>query len=98
MSYVVIFTSQKTGADSEGYEKMAEAMDRLAEKQKGFLGLQWCRDANGFGMSVSRWESLEDIASWRQNSQHMLAQEFGRQKWYSSFSTIVAKVERESKS
>lgn len=96
MSYVVIFSSQRTGLDGEAYEKMADQMDRIAEKQNGFLGIQWCRDVNGFGISVSRWETLESIKAWREQSQHMLAQEFGRQKWYSSFKTIVAKVEREN--
>lgn len=96
MSYAVIFSSQRTGLDQKGYDKLADAMDALAEKQKGFISLKWCRGADGFGISVSRWETLEDIENWRKNAQHMMAQEFGRQKWYSSFSTVVCKVEREN--
>jgi len=96
MSYAVIFSSQRTGLDNESYEKMADAMDALAEKQKGFLGMKWCRGTDGFGISVSRWATLEDIENWRKNTQHLMAQEFGRQKWYSSFSTLVCKIERES--
>lgn len=95
MSYAVIFTSQRSDQDAEGYAQMAEAMDRLAREQKGFLGVVSARGSDGLGITVSRWATLEDIARWRSHSKHVLAQDYGRQKWYSSFTTLVCRVERE---
>lgn len=74
---------------------MAERMVELAKIQKGFLGMESSRGSDGFGITVSYWQTLEDISAWKSNSEHKIAQEFGRSKWYESFSTRVCKVERE---
>ncbi|HEX7673582.1 MAG TPA: antibiotic biosynthesis monooxygenase [Bdellovibrio sp.] len=93
--YAVIFSSQRNSSDCAGYEQMAERMVELAKIQKGFLGMESSRGSDGFGITVSYWQTLEDISAWKSNSEHKIAQEFGRSKWYESFSTRVCKVERE---
>lgn len=72
---------------------MAEAMVELAKKQPGFLGVESAR--NEVGITVSYWESLEAIKNWKQNSDHLLAQRYGREKWYSHYKTRICKVERD---
>lgn len=74
---------------------MADRMVELAKDQKGFLGIESSRGIDGFGITVSYWSTQEDIAAWKLNSEHKIAQEFGRSKWYESFTTRVCKVERE---
>lgn len=74
---------------------MAERMLELAKKQKGFLGIESVRGADGTGVTISYWESEADIAAWRNNSDHKLAQELGQNRWYESFDVKVCKVERE---
>jgi heme-degrading monooxygenase HmoA len=94
--YAVIFTSLRTKEDKggeNGYGKMAEAMEKLAAKQPGFLGIESARD--GLGITVSYWESLESIAAWKQNSQHLVAQERGRDTWYEEFKVRICRVERD---
>lgn len=93
--YVVIFSSQRTEGDN-GYGAMAERMAELTARQPGFLGIESARDANGFGITVCYWESLDAIAAWRRNAEHQIAQETGRKQWYSHFETRVARVERAS--
>jgi len=83
--YAVIFTSLRTEGES-GYGKMAEAMEKLAAAQPGFLGL---------GITISYWESLESIAAWKQNSRHLVAQRRGRDRWYEEFKVRVCRVERD---
>ncbi len=90
--YAVIFTSLRTGGDN-GYGKMAEAMETLAAMQPGFLGIESARDE--LGITVSYWESLESIAAWKQNSQHLVAQERGRENWYEEFKVRICRVERD---
>jgi heme-degrading monooxygenase HmoA len=90
--YAVIFTSQRTDGD-RGYGKMSDAMEALASKQKGFLGIESARD-NELGITVSYWESLEAIKNWKDNSAHKIAQEKGKQEWYENYSVRICKVER----
>jgi heme-degrading monooxygenase HmoA len=90
--YAVIFTSQRTADDPEGYEIMAERMVELATQQTGFLGIESARGANGIGITVSYWESLEAIRNWREHAEHRVAQQLGRSKWYSGFRLRVCRV------
>jgi heme-degrading monooxygenase HmoA len=92
--YAVIFVSQRTEGD-QGYGKMAEKMVELASQQEGFLGVESARD-EGLGITVSYWESLEDIKNWKDHSLHQVAQEKGKNVWYQNFSLRVCKVERDS--
>ena len=91
--YAVIFSSRRTAID-EGYGAMSEHMVALASRQPGFLGVESARGADGAGITVSYWTSLEAIAAWKAHAEHRVAQSMGRQKWYSSFETRVARVER----
>src|SRR5580658_6773374 len=90
--YAVIFTSLRTTGDNS-YGKMAKAMEKLAATQPGFLGIESARD--GLGITVSYWESLESIAAWKRNAQHLVAQERGRETWYEEFKVRVCRVERD---
>jgi len=90
--YAVIFTSTRTAGDN-GYGKMAEAMEKLAADQPGFLGIESARD--GLGIMVSYWDSLESIAAWKANARHLVAQQRGRDMWYEEFKVRVCRVERD---
>ena len=90
--YAVIFTSLRTAGDN-GYARMAEAMEGLARTQPGFLGIESARD--GLGITVSYWETLESIAAWKTNAQHLVAQQSGRESWYANFKVRICRVERD---
>jgi heme-degrading monooxygenase HmoA len=91
--YACIFTSQRTEGDN-GYSKMAERMDQLAKTQVGYLGIESVRAADGFGITVSYWESEEAIRNWKAQAEHLIAQETGIRHWYEHYELRVAKVER----
>ncbi|HZL87572.1 MAG TPA: antibiotic biosynthesis monooxygenase [Pirellulaceae bacterium] len=93
--YAVIFTSLRREQDGDGYGDMAQRMEELARQQPGFLGVESVRDASGLGITVSYWQSLEAIADWKANAEHLVAQRLGREKWYASFALRVCRVERE---
>jgi heme-degrading monooxygenase HmoA len=90
--YAVIFTSLRSEIE-EDYEEMAEEMLRLVALQPGYLGHESAR--NELGITISYWESLEAIRQWKVQSDHLLAQKYGREKWYSAYKTRIAKVERD---
>lgn len=93
--YAVIFSSQRSPDDADGYGATADAMERLAREQPGFLGIESVRGADGFGITVSYWESLAAIDAWRAQTAHLAARRLGREKWYAGYRLRVARVERE---
>jgi len=90
--YAVIFTSIRTDDDKD-YVEMAEIMVDLAKQQDGFLGIESARDE--IGITVSYWKDLESIKNWKENSEHIIAQDKGREIWYKSFKTRITKVEKD---
>jgi heme-degrading monooxygenase HmoA len=92
--FAVIFTSQRTGEDGAEYARTAARMEELARQQPGFLGIESARDAEGVGITVSYWSSLEAIRAWREDAEHRLAQQLGRDRWYQWFQLRVCRVDR----
>ncbi|MCK9425910.1 MAG: antibiotic biosynthesis monooxygenase [Ignavibacteriaceae bacterium] len=88
--YAVIFTSHRT-KDDNGYSEMAGKMNDLAAKQPGFLGVESARES--VGITVSYWSDLESIKLWKTNIEHILAQQKGKDIWYSEYKTRISKVE-----
>jgi len=91
--YAVIFSNQQRGAPPE-YEATAKRMSELAPTMPGFLGYESTRGADGFGITVSYWSSLDAIAGWRAHAEHALAQAAGRDRFYATYDLRVARVER----
>ena len=90
--YAVIFSSIRTEGDN-GYSEMANKMLELAKQQKGFLGVESVREE--LGITVSYWTDLNAIKKWKENAEHSIAREKGRNEWYKYFKTRIAKVERD---
>ena len=90
--YAVIFTSIRTEGDN-GYDEMSSKIEELSRQQPGFLGLDF-----GIGekrITICYWDSLEAIANWKNNLEHLEAQRMGYEKWYSYYNIKICKVERE---
>jgi heme-degrading monooxygenase HmoA len=90
--YAVIFTSIRSGGDN-GYSEMAEKMVKLAEQQDGFLGVESAREE--IGITVSYWKDLDSIKKWRDNYEHSIAREKGKDIWYNVFKTRISRVDRD---
>ncbi|WP_452598315.1 antibiotic biosynthesis monooxygenase family protein [Pontimicrobium sp. MEBiC01747] len=90
--YAVIFTSTRTKGDN-GYGDMAELMEILAKQQEGFISIDSARSE--VGITVSYWKSLEAIKQWKQQTDHVLAQQKGREDWYNWYNVRICKVEYE---
>ena len=91
--YAVIFTNQRNEGD-DAYGQTAARMVDLAKEQPGYLGVESVRGADGFGITVSYWESEEAIRNWKFQAEHIVAQETGIKNWYEHYELRVAKVER----
>lgn len=89
--YAVIFTTTARNLDDD-YEKVAQRMEELAAEQDGFLGIESCR--SDVGITISYWRDEDAIKAWKHQSEHAVARDLGREKWYDSYFLRVAKVER----
>lgn len=91
--YVAMFTSQRH-PDDDGYGEAAARMAELAAQQPGFLGTESVRNAEGFGITLSYWESEDAIAGWRRHIEHTQVRDHGRSRWYAHYEVRIARVER----
>ncbi len=91
--YAVIFSSRRTEGEN-GYADASDRMAELAATQPGFLGAESARGTDGFGITVSYWDSIESISKWRAHLEHRAAQENGKSIWYEHYEVRISRVER----
>jgi len=91
--YAVIFRAEIKRFD-QSYSDMAARMRELAKSKYGCNEFTALTEGN-HEISISYWDSEEQIIAWKQDPEHKLAQELGRSKWYKSYKVQVVKVERE---
>lgn len=92
-AWAVVFTS-RLSASALDYDAVAGRMEELARAQPGYLGHESARGADGLGITVSYWESEAAMAAWRENAEHLAAQQAGRDRFYDWFRLDVCRVER----
>lgn len=90
----VIFVSQRTAEDADGYNDAAAAMDALAAKQPGYAGMVSARGEEGMGITISYWESEDAAKAWRAHPAHIAIQDQGRAHWYEHYHIDVAAISR----
>lgn len=91
--YAVIFKAKINKLDSS-YTKMAEQMRALAMKKYGCTDFISVTEGNQ-EIAVSYWQNPEQINAWKQDSEHLVAQERGKADWYKSYMVQVVEVIRE---
>ncbi len=89
----VIFSNLRTDGDN-GYAGMAMRMDELAKSQPGYLGFEAAREEGGLGIAVSYWVDDAAATAWKQVNEHSIAQQRGRDAWYSDYQVRIATVTR----
>ena len=89
----VIFTSTRTPGDN-GYTQMLQRMEAMAAEQPGYLGIESVKDGPD-GITVSYWRDESAAVAWKQVSEHLVAQERGKQVWYDNYRVRVATVGRD---
>lgn len=90
---VVIFRAKVRGFDTE-YAQVASRLRELALTQFGCL--EFCAVSEGQDeIALSYWPDERSIAAWKRHSEHVLAQELGRERWYESYLVQIARIERQ---
>lgn len=91
--YVVIFRARVRHTDDE-YAKVAARMRELALGQFGCLEFHAVTEGKE-EIALSYWPDEESIRAWKSHSEHVLAQQLGKERWYESYIVQVAHITRE---
>ncbi len=94
--YAVIFRAEILELDAE-YAAMANRMRDLAINEYGCVEFIACTEGND-EVAISYWTSEEQIQRWKKNSEHLVAQEKGRSKWYKSYTVQIVEIVRSYRS
>lgn len=92
--HVAVFTITPSGTDPDGYAAMNERMVELVETQPGYLGRESAVLPDGSDLVVIYFADDASIRAWKGHSEHLLAQQLGREKWLARYRVEVAQVER----
>lgn len=87
----VIFSSVRTAGDN-GYGAAVAEMNALAAVQPGYRGIESARNPDGFGLSVSYWQSRAEARAWGEAAAHRAVQVEARARWYHAYNTRIAEV------
>lgn len=90
---VIAPTVIAAGADVAAYRETAARLVELARGIDGFLGIEFGFQGD-FALAVSYWRSLEAIDTWRRHAGHAGAKARGKEEWFASYATRIARVER----
>jgi len=92
--YVVIFKAEMNkllDAAADIYMRMATELRKLSMCEYACIEFNSLREGQQ-EISISYWESLEQIKQWKQDYKHLIAQEFGRMKVYKSYQVQVVEI------
>lgn len=93
--YAVIFKA-KTNVLNDAYFETASKMRKLAINSYGCSEFISVTEGDQ-EISISYWNSMDDISNWKKNSEHLVAQELGKKSWYESYHVEIVEILREYK-
>ena len=91
--FIVIFRAKVRRTDNE-YTQVASRMRELALSQFGCLEFTAVTEGQD-EIALSYWPSEAHIRAWKSHSEHALAQQLGRERWYESYIVQVAEITRD---
>ncbi|MDC1174103.1 antibiotic biosynthesis monooxygenase [Bacteriovoracaceae bacterium] len=93
--FAVIFKTQRDLPIPNEYLEINKKMVQLVTEYGGYVSIDSVMNDTGKGISISYWKSLNDIKKWKENIEHLQAQESGKTKWYDYYKVEVCEIIRE---
>lgn len=90
--YAVIFKATVAEFDDE-YFRVAERLKDLAFRKYGCQDFVSVTEGDE-EIAISYWQNEQQIRDWKNDPEHRLAQQKGREKWYKSFSIEICEIVR----
>lgn len=85
MVVIVFRTRLKPGAQLEKMAQVGARMYEIASAMPGYLSYKDFAAEDGENVSVIEFESLETLAAWREHPEHKIAQQQGRDEFFSEY-------------
>jgi heme-degrading monooxygenase HmoA len=82
--------------DADGYPDEAARMTERAKTMPGFIEAKQFTAQDGERVTIVAFDSLESQRNWGHDPEHRVAQERGRQEFYSTYRLQVCRLLRES--
>ncbi len=90
--FIVIFRARLKQSDPE-FLILAQEMRELAFERYNCLDFTSVCEGQE-EIALSYWHTEEDIVRWKEDVKHRVAQRYGQEKWYQSYTVEVAEVQR----
>ena len=84
------------GTDQQEYGQRAGKLFEIVSAMPGFRGIRSYAAEDGEQLSLIEFDSHESLAAWRDHAEHRIAQELGKQKYYSEYHLQICELVRES--
>ena len=94
--YAVIFNAEIATLDEE-YSAALKQMRQLAVEVYGCQEIT-SHTSGTSELTISYWQTQEQITKWKENTAHLAAQMKGRNKWYKSYKVQIVELVREYRS
>ncbi|MXR68620.1 antibiotic biosynthesis monooxygenase [Shewanella sp. JBTF-M18] len=91
--FAVIFRAKVAKLDAR-YAEMAAQMRQLAIDKYHCLDFVAVTEGER-EIAISYWRSEADIQAWKQDGEHRIAQQLGREAWYESYKVEVVEIKRQ---
>jgi heme-degrading monooxygenase HmoA len=94
---VVVFRNRLRPGVEQEYGEHANRIYELALQMPGLVSTKDFASEDGERLTVIEFRSAEELEAWRTQTEHLAAQERGRQHYYSEYSLQVCELVRESR-
>lgn len=91
--FAVIFKAKIKNLD-EQYSQTAIKMRDLAFEKYGCLDFVAVSEGEQ-EVAISYWPDEQSILAWKQDPEHLLAQQQGQKDWYGSYTVEVVEIKRQ---
>src|SRR5689334_15331240 len=95
---VIVFRARiQPQADMLALQQLGERMYLLASSMPGYVSYKDFAAEDGENVSIIEFETLEHVAAWRDHVEHRVAQQRGRDEFFSEYHIQVCSLVRESR-
>ena len=92
MEVVLFHIKPRPDIDTEAYQAAFERMLELVAEVPGFVSIDGFGGEDGSELAVARFESREAIDQWRDQPEHVLTRQRGRDEFFDAYDITIATV------
>lgn len=95
MEVVLFRIRTRQNVDQAEYVRSYERMVRLVREIPGFVSVEEFASEDGTELAVARFENTDAIDAWREQPDHVLTRQRGREEFFASYEITIATVHRQ---